>query len=120
MRLMTLLLAFAFAVGALSPCAFDRAGRVAPGASPHEHAHHAKSADTQPCHGAPAAVIKAPCPCGCTEHARGAVSLGSLGVALLTSAETLPPSARAALGVRERATFVSAASRRIERVPRAA
>jgi hypothetical protein len=120
MRFATLLLTLAFALGALAPCRFARSEAAGMRGAAHARAHVASHAGAPPCHDAPAAVVKAPCPCGCDKRAPG-VSLGSLGVALLACASDLPPQRRSgrvfdALP----AAFASPPPPALEKVPRAA
>jgi len=121
MRLATLLLTLAFALGALAPCRFARSEGAAMRAAAHGPAQHASRAGGPPCHDAPAAVVKAPCTCGCDKRAPGAVSLGSLGVALLARAGDLPLHPGGAHAVpAPPAAFASAPAAALEKVPRAA
>jgi hypothetical protein len=120
MRWATLGLAIVFVLCTLSPCAlgaFDPGGAGSGGAAhaPSAHSHDGARSDS-----APAAVIKAPCPCGCQPRLPGAPSLGSLGVALLSRVEPPPPAARDARLVPPAARFAQAPPAAIEKVPRAA
>jgi hypothetical protein len=121
MRLATLLLTLAFALGALSPCAFDSRAAAERHAAPSGDAHAARRADAPPCHGAPVAAVKAPCRCGCDKRATGAISLGSLGVAILPpAAHAAPISKPAPRGDATLPALASAPARAIEKVPRVA
>lgn len=121
MRLATLLLTLAFALGALAPCAFDSRAVAERHAAPSGDAHAAQRAGAPPCHGAPAAVVKAPCRCGCEKRATGAISLGSLGVAILPPAvHAAPAPKRAPPTETPPPALTSAPARAIEKVPRVA
>jgi hypothetical protein len=127
-RIAVSLLALVFAVTALAPCAFARAGElgrqgdvVSTLESLHSDArartgHHALA---HPCHDSVRASLKAPCPCGCGERAAGP-ALGALGVALLLAPLALPAPSRTRGRFLSRARFALAPPRVIEKVPRSA
>lgn len=121
MRWRTLLIAFIFAIGASSPCGRTLGGVRTFRSENSVRAHAAQHIGGTPCSAhVPAAVAKAPCPCGCDEHPPGATSLGSLGVALLSLAEAPPEVERAIPTAQTLAAPPAPPARAIEKVPRAA
>jgi hypothetical protein len=126
-RIAVSLLALVFAVTALAPCAFARAGELGRqgGVSTLESLHSDAPARTgphelaHPCHDSVRASLKAPCPCGCGERAPGP-ALGALGVALLLAPLALPAPSRTRGRFLSRARFALAPPRVIEKVPRSA
>jgi hypothetical protein len=119
-RCATLLLAWVFALGALTPCAV-KTGDARAASAQARPAARAHGGDAEhPCHAAPAIVWKAICPCGCSDHPLASTSLGSLGVALLPRAEGLLAARRALLPSPPPPRFVRGAAREVEKVPRVA